>query len=123
MAICQRCFGDKRRSEMLDERVCKECGHRTKRSQVFTKKKSRINHRKEVRAYIRRLKSRSECKKCHTKHDLTFHHRDPKDKLFCIGSEAGDRTLIEVINEIAKCDIYCSDCHAELHRGDEVRYG
>ena len=45
---------------------------------------------------------------------LVFHHRDPSLKKFTI-SEGKFRNLKVVAEEIAKCDVLCCNCHAELH--------
>lgn len=43
---------------------------------------------------------------------LDFDHRDPKKKKFTIGNLTGFRvTIKELQDEIAKCDIRCSNCH------------
>ena len=51
---------------------------------------------------------------------LTFHHRDPNNKSFCIGSLSSRLTNISelkdyVINELDKCDVLCRNCHTEIH--------
>ncbi len=47
---------------------------------------------------------------------LVFHHRNPADKSFTLDQsnlyKYGDATLIA---ELAKCDLLCQNCHAELH--------
>lgn len=44
---------------------------------------------------------------------LVFHHRDPKLKDFSLSS-AG-RGIEAAIQEVEKCDLLCSNCHAEAH--------
>ncbi len=45
---------------------------------------------------------------------LTFHHRDPSQKSFPIGS--GSTVSWERLREaLEKCDLLCHNCHAELH--------
>ena len=41
---------------------------------------------------------------------LDFHHRDPSMKEFCIG-RASSYSHVRVLEEIAKCDVLCSNCH------------
>lgn len=63
------------------------------------------------------------CFKCGYKRSLRalhFHHRDPKMKEFGVSSMhclSWDR----IKRELDKCDILCSNCHAELH--DELDGG
>lgn len=47
---------------------------------------------------------------------LCFHHRNPEKKEFSISGVRLTRIArakLEV--EVAKCDVYCLNCHAELH--------
>lgn len=51
---------------------------------------------------------------------LSFHHRNPEEKLFTIGSLSGKiKSLLEldefIKSEIDKCDVLCSNCHALEH--------
>ncbi len=44
---------------------------------------------------------------------LAFHHREPENKKFEIASQ--NRLLKHVKDELDKCDIFCTNCHQELH--------
>lgn len=44
---------------------------------------------------------------------LVFHHRDPTTKEFNIRTSI--RALDKLRKEAAKCDLLCSNCHAEIH--------
>ena len=49
------------------------------------------------------------------KRALSFHHRDPENKLFCLTLNklwSKNRKLID--EESRKCDLLCLNCHAEL---------
>ena len=48
---------------------------------------------------------------------LQFHHTDPKQKEFTIGSVnfGGTFNIDEVLNEVDKCILLCANCHAEEH--------
>lgn len=51
---------------------------------------------------------------------LTFHHRDPIEKSFSIGSIGINISSIEELNEkikseLSKCDVLCSNCHIMEH--------
>ena len=74
------------------------------------------NFRQSQREIVIRAKSKS-CADCGIQYNhwiMQFDHRDPSLKSFTIGSEGlyrkGKRTLI---NEIAKCDVVCANCHAD----------
>lgn len=50
---------------------------------------------------------------------LDFHHKDPTQKLFHIPKAAKIGYSVEKIqDELAKCDVICSNCHRKLHRLD-----
>jgi hypothetical protein len=44
---------------------------------------------------------------------LQFHHRDPTTKEFNLRSSI--KALDRLRAEAAKCDLLCSNCHAEVH--------
>lgn len=49
---------------------------------------------------------------------LDFHHDDPSDKTFSIGSQIPrGRKWDELVIEAQKCYLLCSNCHRELHNG------
>lgn len=48
---------------------------------------------------------------------MDFHHRDPADKEICIGHAVGSRSPAKLAEEIAKCDVYCSNCHRIIEHG------
>lgn len=47
---------------------------------------------------------------------LQFHHRDPSQKEFTISSPNFHKWE-DVEKELEKCDLLCSNCHAEVHAG------
>jgi hypothetical protein len=50
---------------------------------------------------------------------LTFHHRDPALKCFPLDARScAGRPLWELQQEVAKCDLLCANCHAEVE--DEI---
>ena len=54
---------------------------------------------------------------------MDFDHRDQSTKSFCIGQNKS-RGALSVSNEIAKCDVVCSNCHRErTHHQELARYG
>jgi 5-methylcytosine-specific restriction endonuclease McrA len=63
-------------------------------------------------------KSGGKCQKCgYSKCDraLTFHHRNPDEKLFGLSLNKLWSKNIELIEkEWAKCDLLCMNCHAEV---------
>ena len=86
------------------------------------KRRWREEHQAESRASSRRVyeKIRSiietakdvPCARCRERFPVVcmdFHHRDPREKLFPIGSNT--RGVPKLRAEIAKCDVLCANCH------------
>lgn len=46
---------------------------------------------------------------------LDFHHRDPSQKIDTISRVARYRPKPELLAEVAKCILLCSNCHRKLH--------
>jgi hypothetical protein len=73
-------------------------------------------HRANTQKKTREIKLRSGCLHCgfNSHHAaLEFHHRDPKTKKFRLG-ESRNYSWKKVLEEIEKCDVLCSNCHAIL---------
>ena len=75
---------------------------------------------KELRDALNWYKVTRGCQKCGYKKSsaaLDFHHRDPATKVMtiadfrCVGKGG-------VWSEVAKCEVYCANCHRELHDPD-----
>jgi len=73
--------------------------------------------RNKVKAWFRRYKSSCKCSKCGENHPacLQFHHRDPEQKLANISFAVRNWSLKKLKEEIAKCDVLCSNCHLKFH--------
>jgi 5-methylcytosine-specific restriction endonuclease McrA len=49
---------------------------------------------------------------------LTFHHKNPSEKSFAISRAlCKKRSKEELIEEVKKCVLLCSNCHNEIHEG------
>lgn len=46
-----------------------------------------------------------------------FHHLDPNQKDFGIGSKGYTRSFDKVKKELDKCICVCANCHREIHAG------
>lgn len=49
------------------------------------------------------------------KRALEFHHRDPSQKDFAIGSDGLTRSFERIKAELDKCVLLCANCHREEH--------
>ena len=78
---------------------------------------NRRNHRKQDRDWLQKYKSTKFCALCGETHSccLEFHHKNPKTKKFRISDAIGRRSRKEILREISKCLILCSNCHKKLH--------
>lgn len=67
---------------------------------------------KEVKA-----KLRLKCNRCPENHPATlvFHHTDPEKKGFTISARFKHYGRQKVLEEIAKCEVLCANCHAKEH--------
>ena len=56
------------------------------------------------------------CQKCgydKCQEALDFHHRDPSQKEFQLFKTF--KAFEDLLQEVEKCDLLCSNCHRELH--------
>ena len=49
---------------------------------------------------------------------LEFHHKDPTQKDFGVGTNGHTRSWKRIEKELEKCILVCSNCHREIH--DEI---
>lgn len=70
----------------------------------------------QIRKRIREYKAERFCVRCGFNHPaaLEFHHLDPLQKSFSIGQFDG-RSWETILEEIAKCELICSNCHRIEH--------
>lgn len=71
-------------------------------------------------AYVREVKSRpcADCGQSYPPYVMDFDHRDPSKKVAAVAvlMRSGWNKLKE---EIAKCDVVCSNCHRERTHGHD----
>lgn len=79
----------------------------------------RLRNRYQERiAWYREYKKTLQCNRCPESHwaCLEFHHNDPNQKDFTIGDALATAMSKEtIIEEIAKCEVLCSNCHRKEH--------
>jgi len=110
-------YYENNREEILTNR--KEQYHndptiRQKHKEVLQKQRQ---HRRD---WLNQLKAKSQCKYCQESYPacLDFHHRDPNQKEGLISKMVGSAVSMKrIMEEIAKCDIVCSNCHRKIHSG------
>ena len=77
----------------------------------------------EIKAWIRGYKASVGCKRCEeTNPDaLDFHHKNDRDKSFRLHNCVNLFGFNQIRAEIAKCDIYCANCHRKYHKHWQYR--
>lgn len=77
--------------------------------------------KRELNIWFKELKSKLKCGKCPENDSicLDFHHRNPKEKKFIILHMVRDGfSKSMILEEIAKCDVLCANCHRKHHRDE-----
>ncbi len=66
---------------------------------------------------LRDLKAGRRCRDCGNDDPrvLDFHHRDPSAKSFKIATKAWQVSEARLLEEVAKCDVLCANCHRIEH--------
>lgn len=79
---------------------------------------------KMVKAFIVRIKC-SPCIDCHNYYNpwvMMFDHRNPKEKKFVMPKVvSAGYSMAKLVAEIAKCDLVCSNCHADRTYRQQVK--
>jgi len=100
--------------------------HRAQAREHHKKWKMHPHSRKLIAGYNRKLtQSKREiirkakdkpCMDCGIKYGywiMQFDHKPGEIKLYTIAAHVSSMSKIKIMNEIAKCDVVCANCHAE----------
>lgn len=107
---------------------CRDCGDK-----LTAKNKYRSQNRKICKVCVNKLRviqlkenkqklvdyKGGKCESCGYDRCVTaldFHHLDPKEKEFTIGSNKG-KSWEALKVEVDKCAMVCANCHREIHEG------
>jgi len=127
MKHCNGCDKDKDESDFWlkgnkTQARCKYCQkqyhkqHYIDNSGIYKAKAiiSNDKYRSEARNYINSIKD-NPCTDCNNRYPyyvMDFDHREGVEKLYNVSNMPAVRaSLDEIKNEIAKCDLVCSNCH------------
>lgn len=120
------------RQELPDRKICSYCKKEKCNSEFHKKTPNQLHSKcKECKTKItkkRRDHFKQQCvdykgERCQCcgynacNHALDFHHIDPKVKSFSIGAWTKTKFTQEVLDELDKCVLVCSNCHREIHAG------
>lgn len=73
-----------------------------------------------MKAWFKEQKTTLACNRCAENHPacLQFHHKDPGEKTVNLGrAVARGWGPARILEEMAKCEILCANCHAKEHLG------
>lgn len=98
--------------------------HRWERNHRAQRREAQRVRRLEQRKRFLEFKQTLSCKTCGESHPATldFHHRDPAEKEVSLGYATGrlDWSWEKLMEEVAKCDVLCSNCHRKWHFDNQV---
>lgn len=94
-----------------------------------SKNRDSVNRARTLRSQRLKIKlitdyTDGKCGKCGLVYDskngavFNFHHRDPSQKELGIGSGLINSAWADIVAEVGKCDLVCSNCHLIIHRGE-----
>src|SRR5437660_77872 len=117
MKKCYKCSREKTESSFNKDNstrdglrnLCRACDNLKSRQYHHGHQRgvlARMRQQKEERKLLLQKMFGTKCWRCGSTEELEFHHRDPKLKLFNVGS-SWRRDLEIVKTEIEKCDLLC----------------
>lgn len=101
-----------------DKEKMKECSNRWYQKHKEVVIERRKKRQIEIHNWFRKYKSTLVCIDCGISHPalLQFHHRDRAEKSFTISKIISRaRSVKQITDEMAKCDVVCVNCHAKRH--------
>lgn len=107
-------FKDKAKAAAYNKEY-KAVWYKENRKRLIAKDRER---RIELRKWFNGFKLTLKCERCSFSHPaaLDFHHKDGEEKENCVTTLVGLGYCKErILEEIAKCEVLCSNCHRILH--------
>ena len=102
-------------------RRCLDCSRSAASKWYYANKEVAIRrviaNQEKMRIWLWELKSTLKCIKCGESHPacLDFHHRDPAQKRRAVSQLWQLGSKLNILVEIAKCDVLCANCHRKFH--------
>ena len=94
--------------------------YRRNKKKTIARVKTNLKIKKQ---WLADYKTTLKCSRCPESHPATldFHHRNPQDKDDAIGQLiVNGVSMKRLTEEIAKCDVLCSNCHRKLHWNEKL---
>ena len=112
--------------EWKEQNADKMRGYRNEwyeRNKITEREKAKIRQskrREEFKQWYKEYKSNLKCSVCEFSHPaaLDFHHIDPSEKEFTLGSIRESISKEKFLKEIEKCVVLCANCH-RIHHYEE----
>jgi len=102
-------YADPIKQKEYMQRYAKERYHADLENQKRRSRESKERRRKEIQE-LKKVPC-ADCNQTYPTYVMTFDHVRGK-KSFTIGDRAGSYSTERMLEEIAKCDVVCSNCHA-----------
>jgi hypothetical protein len=128
MKICSKCKEEKELDCFNKHKYgvtswCKDCVKNKSKQHYLDNKEKQILKNKQYNEQRKKwfydYKSTLKCERCNENHIacLDFHHINPNDKKFQIseGLIQMNKSKEEILKEISKCIVLCSNCHRKEH--------
>ena len=113
--ICEIC-NEKFETSSSSRIYCYNCSGESTRLDNQTRKHQKTILRRSMKLQVIKMLG-GKCSRCGYNKcidALEFHHKNPKEKEFKLGS-GNTMSWKEYKNEVSKCILLCSNCHKEIH--------
>lgn len=112
---CRSCHNEKRRAGIVRPPKVKKTAEEVSQQKALINKQIAVRNREWLVNY----KSQLSCFDCglpflNKPWLCDFHHREPENKHFEL-SQVGSYSIEKILEEVAKCDPLCANCHRTRH--------
>lgn len=123
--VCRSCHQDlpiesyRWKNQAMGFRIerCQECDIQDRAARYARNPASYLDSNKRTQAYLKTVLNRMksgpcmDCGRTYQPYVMDFDHRDPSTKVCKVSSLVYSGSEQMVLDEIAKCDLVCSNCH------------
>lgn len=105
----------------LQKQAKREWYEKNRDTTIQRARTSRVKRRKQ----LAELKDQpcADCKLSWPSCVMEFHHRDPATKSFTVSRLLTDRSWAAILEEVAKCDLLCANCHRIREMNERANRG
>ncbi len=108
---------------------CRDCQKQYRKDHYYNNKekylKKASKYRKDFYIWFHDIKKKLKCEECNENRYwvLDFHHLDPTEKEESLTVLVQRSSKENVLKEIAKCKVLCSNCHRDFHYKERLDKG